>query len=200
MYLTNLPTQITKKDIKYLGDIMKDESYSYILSDISNDNINNTYKLNSEGFYSYIYNICNTYLFLIGNSKGLKDINPNKIDFISKILKFEYLLQNNSKQIKELKTQNNMFTIMSKESFIEGNLKGLDIKMIDCITDKIKIHLRAFERPLERYLRYLCDNEEGIGTCENACVVNTLIDNKLYIQKDTSMSGYIIKYRHDKYI
>lgn len=200
MFLTNLPTQITKKDIQYIGDIMKDESYSYVLSDISNDNISNTYKLNSEGFYSYIYNICNTYLFTIGNSKGLTDIKPNKIDFIGKILKFEYLLQNNSKQIKEFKTQNNMFTLISKESFIEGHLRGVDTNMIDFIISNTKIHLRAFERPLERYLRYLCDNEEGLGVCNNACVVNTLINNKLYIQKDTSMSGYIIKYRHDKYI
>lgn len=200
MLLTNLPKQITKQDIKEIGTIMKDECYHYVLSDISNTDINNTYKLSSEGFYSYLYNICNTYLFIIGNSKGLNDIKPNKIDFISKILKFEYLLQKNSKEIKKFDIPNNILLLTSKESLLEGVLRGVDINIIDFIINKSKIHLNAFERSYERYLRYLCDNDEGLGICENALVLNLMADNKVYIQKDTSMSGFIIKYQHDEFI
>lgn len=200
MLLTNLPKQITKQDIKEIGTIMKDECYHYVLSDISNTDINNTYKLSSEGFYSYLYNICNTYLFIIGNSKGLNDIKPNKIDFISKILKFEYLLQKNSKEIKKFDIPNNILLLTSKESLLEGVLRGVDTNIIDFIINKSKIHLNAFERSYERYLRYLCDNDEGLGICENALVLNLMADNKVYIQKDTSMSGFIIKYQHDEFI
>ena len=77
-----------------MGKIYKDEGYSYILSDVENKNIDNTLILNGYGFYNYIYEIYNTYLFLIGNQIKKRIINPNKVDFLSKIMKFEYLLNN----------------------------------------------------------------------------------------------------------
>ena len=83
----NLPSRFSKKDIKYHGILEKDEGYTYVLSDISNKD--KIIELKSDGFYSYVYTLCNTYLFIIGNCKGLEDINPNKINFLNKIMEYD---------------------------------------------------------------------------------------------------------------
>lgn len=191
----NLPSRFSKKDIKYHGILEKDEGYTYVLSDISNrDRI---IELKSDGFYSYIYTLCNTYLFIIGNCKRLEDINPNKINFLNKIMEFEYKLQNNPKKFKDFDIPNNILTITSKQRWLESDLSDLNSKEVYFIINNVKTHLNAYQTPLEKQLRYLCDNETGIGLCKNAFSLNMLCDTKLKIYKDTSISGYIIKYNHD---
>lgn len=191
----NLPSQFSKKDIKYHGIIQKDEGYTYVLSDVRDTN--NIIELKSDGFYSYIYTLCDTYLFLIGNCKRLEDINPNKINFLNKIMEFEYKLQNKPKSFKDFNIPNNILTITSKQRWLESDLSDLNSKEVYFIINNIKTHLNAYQTPLEKQLRYLCDNETGIGLCKNAFSLNMLCDTKLKIYKDTSISGYIIKYNHD---
>ena len=92
--LLNIPSKITKKDIKYYGKIYKGNTSKYIISDLYNTNINKVFEMNGYGFYSYVYEIFDTYLFIIGNQIKSRDVNPKNIDFVAKILKFEYDLQN----------------------------------------------------------------------------------------------------------
>ena len=193
--LINLPSKFSKKDIKYHGIIQKDEGYTYVLSDVRDTN--NIIELKSDGFYSYVYTLCDTYLFIIGNCKRLEDINPNKINFLNKIMEFEYKLQNNPKKFKYFDIPNNILTITSKQRWLEGHLSDLNSKEVYFIINNIKTHLNACQTPLEKQLRYLCDNETGMGLCKNAFSLNMLCDTKLKIYKDTEISGYIIKYNHD---
>ena len=190
----NVPKGFKSSDIKKCGIIYKTQSYSYILSDIANRNKKNTLLLNGCGFYNYIYDICNTYLFIIGNQKGNKDINPNKIDFLAKILKFEYLLNNQNRKIQKFDVPSGMFTIVSKERWLQDDLMGVNSILIDNIIKNKKVHLQAYERPYERYMRYLCDNPEtNVGTFKNGLCKDLLTQNYIHIMKDTNIDGYIIK-------
>lgn len=199
----NVPKNFSKKDIKYHGIIEKDSGYTYILSDIIPHG--DTIELKSEGFYSHVYTVSNSYLFIIGNQKGVQDIKPNKINFLNKILEFEYLLQDKPKKFIDFNIPNNIFTLVSKnlyqtfnERCLGNDLSHLNYKDIEFISDNIKIHLKGCE-PLEKYFRYLCDNESGVGLCENGLSLNMLCDTRLKILKDTEISGYIIKYNHDMF-
>lgn len=193
----NIP-EIKKKDIKYCGIIFKDNNYFYILSDLKNRSLKNTLKLNGYGFYSYVYDVFNTYLFIIGNQIKNKDVNPKNIDFVSKVLKFEYMLSINKVQGFDIPSQ--VFTITSKEKWLQDDFIGDNKKMIDNIIKHKKVHLQAYKQPYERYMRYLCDNPSGLGIFKNSLCKDTLITNKIYLLKDTSFDGYIIKYDNRKFI
>ncbi len=190
----NVPTKLTKRDIKNCGIIYKDEGFSYVLSDLQNRDKNKTLNLNGYGYFNYVYNVYDTYLFIIGNQVKNKDINPNKIDFLSKILKFEYLLAHKNKQVQKFDVPSGVFTIISKERWLKGDFIGSQSKSIDFIIKHKKVHLQSYERPYERYMRYICDNpENSLGTFKNGLCKDLLTQNYIYIQKDTSIDGYIIK-------
>lgn len=193
----NVPNELTKKDIKYIGDIFKDSQHKYILSDVLNKDF---IELNSEGFFSYVYNICDKYLFIIGNQKGIKDIKPRKIDFINKILLFEYIKQSKPKKIQKVNIPSHILTITSKDNYLKQNLDGVNLELIKHFANTSKKHLLESKNDLEMFYRYLCDNEEGFGIWEHGLSVNTLIDSYVEILKDTDISGYIIKYNHDSWI
>ena len=112
-------------------------------------------------------------------------------------MEFEYKLQNNPKKFKDFDIPNNILTITSKQRWLESDLSDLNSKEVHFIINNIKTHLNACQTSLEKQLRYLCDNETGIGLCKNAFSLNMLCDTKLKIYKDTSINGYIIKYNHD---
>lgn len=190
----NVPSELTKRDIKYIGNIFKDSQHKYILSDVLNQEY---IELNSEGFYSYIYNIGNKYLFIIGNQKGIKDINPKKIDFINKILFFEYIKNSKPKKIQKFNIPSHILTITSKDNYLKQNLDNVNLELIKHFSNTSKKYLLQCNSDMEMFYRYLCDNEEGYGIWEHGLSVNILIDNYIEILKDTSISGYIIKYNHD---
>lgn len=194
----NVPNKISKKDIISYGNIYKGESYKYILSDVANKK--NKLILTSVGFYSYIYKILDTYLFIIGNQKGNIDIKPKKVDFLSKILKFEYLEKCNSKQIIKFDVPNQVFTITAHERSINGSFSNETIKMIETIIDKQKIHLQAYENPYERYMRFLCDNENCIGVYKHGLSYDLLNQNYIKVLKDSDISGFIIKVDNREFI
>lgn len=200
MIILDLPKKLTKKDIRYLGKIYKDEGYSYILSDVENKNIDNTLILNGYGFYNYIYEIYNTYLFLIGNQIKKRIINPNKVDFLSKIMKFEYLLNNKSKKIKQINVPSNMFTIIAKEQWLKEDFLGQTQKKIDDIIDKQKPYLKNIDSSFERSMKFICDNVENTtGLFHNGLSKNILMENKIYVLKDVDFDGYIIKFNHSNF-
>jgi hypothetical protein len=197
--LLNIPDKITKKDIKSYGIIKKGNSYSYILSDLKNRDKKNTFKLNGYGFYNYVYNILDTYLFIIGNQIKNKDVNPQNIDFVSKILKFEYLLSNNKLQKFDIPSQ--VMTIIATEKWLKDDCTGSSSKVIDNIIKNRKSYLNAYERPYERQMKYICDNaENSLGTFEYGLCKDLLIQDFIYIQKDTTFDGYIIKTDNRKYL
>lgn len=192
----NVPNKTYKTDIKYLGKLYKDSGHSYILTDF-----NNSLELKSEGFYSYIYIIHNTYLFIVGNSKNRYDIEPNKINFMNKILEFEFL-KNTTRKVKSFKVCNN-FSVISKEVYQTFNercftddFRHLNYEVVSNIVNKTKTHLQAC-KPLEKYCYYLQDNSNGYGLSENILSINTLYDKNLYVYKDTDITGYIVKYNND---
>lgn len=200
MIILDLPKKLTKKDIRYLGKIYKDEGYGYILSDVENKNIDNTLILNGYGFYNYIYEIYNTYLFLIGNQIKKRIINPNKVDFLSKIMKFEYLLNNKSKKIKQINIPSNMFTIIAKEQWLKEDFLGQTQKKIDDIIDKQKPYLKDVDSSFERSMKFICDNVENTtGLFNNGLSKNILMENKIYVLKDVDFDGYIIKFNHSNF-
>lgn len=200
MIILDLPKKLTKKDIRYLGKIYKDEGYGYILSDVENKNIDNTLILNGYGFYNYIYEIYNTYLFLIGNQIKKRIINPNKVDFLSKIMKFEYLLNNKSKKIKQINIPSNMFTIIAKEQWLKEDFLGQIQKKIDDIIDKQKPYLKNIDSSFERSMKFICDNVENTtGLFNNGLSKNILMENKIYVLKDVDFDGYIIKFNHSNF-
>ncbi len=200
MIILDLPKKLTKKDIRYLGKIYKDEGYSYILSDVENKNIDNTLILNGYGFYNYIYEIYNTYLFVIGNQIKKRIINPNKVDFLSKIMKFEYLLNNKSKKIKQINVPSNMFTIIAKEQWLKEDFLGKTQKKIDDIIDKQKPYLKNIDSFFERSMKFICDNVENTtGLFNNGLSKNILMENKIYVLKDVDFDGYVIKFNHSNF-
>lgn len=193
MYI-NVPQNFSRKDIKRYGTIFKDKHYYYILSDIKNRNKSNTIKLNSLGYFSYIYNVCNSYLFIIGNQIKNKDINPNRVDFLSKILKFEYLQRNKNKKIQRIEIPSKIFTITTKEGWLQDDILKENKKEIDYIIKHKKVHLQSYKSPYERYMMYLCDNSlEGLGVFEHGLCKDLMMQNFIHIMKDTSIDGYIIK-------
>lgn len=195
MSFINIPNKITRKDIKYCGNIYKDNSFSYILSDLDNTDAENTIKLNGYGWYNYIYKVYDTYLFIIGNQIRNKDVNIKNIDFISKVLKFEYYLHNNDKKIIDFDIPSNILTIISNERWLDGSFLNDYTKRVDYIINKNKPSLRGIQRPYERYMRFLCDNPyTNMGLFKNGLSMNLLTGNKIKIVKDTSIDGYIIKY------
>lgn len=199
--LINVPQGFNKtKDVIKLGEIFKGNSYRYILSDIGNIQKSNTFELSGYGFYSHVYNVCDTYIFLIGNQIKSKDINVNSINFLDKVLDFEYILQNKPNQIKRIEIPNRVFTITSKDKWLQNDILKENAKLIDFIIKEQKTHLRAFKRPYERYLRYLADNENGMGISKYALTVNMIYDKHLLIKKYTDFDGYIIKYEHSSYL
>lgn len=193
MYI-NVPQNFSRKDIKRYGTIFKDKHYYYILSDIKNRDKSNTIKLNSLGYFSYIYNVCNSYLFIIGNQIKNKDINPNRVDFLSKILKFEYLQRNKNKKIQRIEIPSKIFTITTKERWLQDDILKENKKEIDYIIKHKKVHLQSHKSPYERYMMYLCDNSlEGLGVFEHGLCKDLMTQNFIHIMKDTSIDGYIIK-------
>lgn len=198
MYL-NIPDKITNKDINFIGKIFKQESSSFIISDLENEILKNTFKLTGYGFYNYIYNICDKYLFIIGNQVKNTDIKPNKIDFISKILKFEYLLNNKDKSINKIDIPSNILTIITPEKWQDKNFLGLMGFEIENIIQYTKTYLKNYENNYIKYFKYLCDNNESYGFFENGFCMDLLTSNYIYILKDTEFDGYIIKYNHEKF-
>jgi hypothetical protein len=112
-------------------------------------------------------------------------------------MEFEYKLQNNPKSFKDFYIPSNILTITSKQRWLESDLSDLKSKEVYFIINNIKTHLNECQTSLEKQLRYLCDNESCVGICTNAFSLNMLYETKLKIYKDTSISGYIIKYNHD---
>lgn len=196
----NVPNKLTKHDIKYCGCLMKDEGYSYVLSDLDNTNINNTFKLSSRGFYSYVYNIYDTYLFIIGNQIGNKDIKPNKIDFLSKILKFEYMLENKDKKIFKADIPSKVLTITASEKWGLIDLDAPFYKNAIKNIYKNQPFLRKYDT-YKRFLLYLCSNSEtNMGVHECYLSKDLLTTDYVFIYKDTDIDGYIIKTEHSKFL
>lgn len=195
----NVPEKLTKKDIKNCGIIYKDEDFSYVLSDIKNTDKNKLFTMNGYGFFNYVYNICNTYLFIIGNQIKNKDIKIKDIDFLSKILKFEYNLQNNSKKIQRIDIPSKVFTILPKKRWLKDDFMGVNGKLIDDIIKIKKTYLQAYKTPYERHLRYLC-SENSLGTFKHGLCKDLLTQDYIHIFKDTSIDGYIIKTDNRQFI
>lgn len=199
--LLNIPSKITKKDIKYYGNIYKGNTYKYILSDLYNKDIENTIEMNGYGFYSYVYDIFDTYLFIIGNQIKSRDVNPKNIDFIAKILKFEYDLQNKNNKIYKVNIPSNILTIVSKDRWLQGDLLGENSKIIDDIINVGKPHLKDIQEPYIRYLSYLCDNvDDCMGLFEFGLSKLLMYNDYVYVQKCTDFDSYIIKYEHCKHL
>lgn len=189
----NLPNKITKKDIKYIGTLNKGKGYSHILTDIMNTNNRKLVKLNGYGWFSWVYIVCNTYMFVIGNQIKSKDVNPNKINFLQKIMEFEYTLQAYPNKIKSVNIPSSFLAITSNESVLEDDLRCVNEDLIQFIINNKKIHLQGYKSPLVKKLMYLCDNESCYGISEYGLSVNLLWSKKIQILKDTSFDGYIIK-------
>ena len=185
----NVPNKIV---VKNRGIIQKASGFSYILSDISNRDKNKVLKLNGQGFYSYVYDVSNTYLFIIGNQIGNKDVNPNKVNFQEKVLNFEYTAEKKPKKIQTLDIPSNGFVLTAKEKWLQPDILGENTKMVENIIQKRKPHLQGYKRPYERYLRYMCDS--GLGMFKYGLVKDTLTESSIKVLKDTSFDGYIIKY------
>lgn len=199
--LLNVPSKITKNDIKYYGNIYKGNTYKYILSDLYNKDIKNIIEMNGYGFYSYVYDIFDTYLFIIGNQIKSRDVNPKNIDFIAKILKFEYDLQNKSNKIYKVNIPSNILTIVSKDRWLQDDLLGKNSKIIDDIINVGKPHLIDIQEPYIRYLSYLCDNvDDCMGLFEFGLSKLLMYNDYVYVQKCTDFDGYIIKYEHCKHL
>ena len=192
--LINVPQKFSKNDIKYYGKIYKSGGFSFILSDIENKDIKNTLELKGHGYFNYVYTLYDTYLLLIGNQKYSTDIDPNKVDFLSKILSFEYFRNSKDKKIKPFNIPSGALTIISKERWLDDRLDVVNYKTIDNIINNTNSYLNAYQTPYERYLRYLCNNPEtGIGLFKHGLSMNLLCNNKILVYKDTSIDGYIIK-------
>ena len=185
----NVPNKIV---VKNRGIIQKASGFSYVLSDISNRDKNKVLKLNGQGFYSYVYDVSNTYLFIIGNQIDNKDVNPNKVNFQEKVLNFEYIAEKKPKKIQTLNIPSNGFVLTAKEKWLQPDILGDKTKMIENIIQKRKPHLQGYKRPYERYLRYMCDS--GLGMFKYGLVKDTLTESGIKVLKDTSFDGYIIKY------
>lgn len=190
MYI-NVPNKII---VKNRGIIHKASGYSYILSDISNRDKKESLELKGQGFYSYVYDVSNTYLFIIGNQIGNKDVNPNKINFQEKVLNFEYTAEKKPKKIQTLDIPSNGFVLTAKEKWLQPDILGDNTRVVESIIRTRRQHLLDYKRPYERYLRYLCDN--GLDMFKYGLVKDTLIENSLKVLKDTSFDGYIIKYNN----
>ena len=185
----NVPKKIV---VKNRGIIQKASGFSYILSDISNRDKNKVLKLNGQGFYSYVYDVSNTYLFIIGNQIGNKDVNPNKINFQEKVLNFEYTAEKKPKKIQTLDIPSNGFVLTAKEKWLQPDILGDNTKTVESIIQRRKTHLQSYKQPYERHLRYMCDS--GLGMFKYGLVKDTLTENSIKVLKDTSFDGYIIKY------
>ena len=107
----NLP-KVTKKDVQYLGTLNKGRGYAHILTDVINTNPKQIVKLNGYGWFSWVYMICNTYLFIIGNQIKSRDVNPKKINFLQKIMEFEYDLQAYPKRVKSVSVPSGYLAII----------------------------------------------------------------------------------------
>lgn len=195
MYI-NVPNEVDKID--FVGRIFKGETYSYILSDVTNSHIDQVCLLKSNGFYSNIVNVCDTYLFVVGNGTLKKPIKYDKINYLEKVLSFEYSLQRQNKKIIKMSIPSKIFTITPKERWFTGFVLNENRKDIDYIIEKNKPYLMGY-RPYEKTMRFLCDNEENIGVTDYGMSLNILYNDYIYIYKDTSIDGYIIKYQHDKW-
>ena len=199
--LLNIPSKITKKDIKYYGKIYKGNTSKYIISDLYNTNINKVFEMNGYGFYSYVYEIFDTYLFIIGNQIKSKDINPKNIDFIAKILKFEYDLQNKNSKIFKVDIPSNVLTIISKDKWLQDDILNKYENIINDIIDVSKPHLKDIQEPYIKYMSYLCDNVENcMGLFEFGLSKLLMYNDYIYIQKHTDFDGYIIKHEHCKFL
>ena len=185
----NVPKKIV---VKNRGIIQKASGFSYILSDISNRDKNKVLKLNGQGFYSYVYDVSNTYLFIIGNQIGNKDVNPNKVNFQEKVLNFEYTAEKKPKKIQTLDIPSNGFVLTAKEKWLQPDILGDNTKTVESIIQRRKTNLQGYKQPYERYLRYMCDS--GLGMFKYGLVKDTLTENNIKVLKDTSFDGYIIKY------
>lgn len=185
----NVPKKIV---VKNRGIIQKASGFSYILSDISNRDKNKALKLNGQGFYSYVYDVSDVYLFVIGNQIGNKDVNPNKVNFQEKVLNFEYIAEKKPKKIQTLDIPNNAFVLTAKEKWLQPDILDDNTKTVENIIQQRKTYLQGYKQPYERYLRYMCDN--GLGMFKYGLVKDTLTESSIKVLKDTSFDGYIIKY------
>ena len=199
MYIGTV-NKFNKKDVKRIGVIYKDESTGYLLSDLDNINISNTMKLNGYGFYNYVYDVCDTYLFIIGNCIRTKETNPKKIDYLSKILKFEYLLQQNNKSIKTIKIPSRVLTITTENKWLHDGIAGVYSNSIDNVIQTSKIHLQGTQSRYKQYMKYLCDNPVlNIGVFKNGLALNMLFSDEVIVYKDTEINAYIIKYNQQPF-
>lgn len=192
MYI-NTPKDFSRKDVVFCGNIYKNGGFGYWLQDLYNKKTKMS--LSGYGWYNYVYKVCDTYLFIIGNQIRNKEINIKKIDFLSKVLKFEYLLKTKGKTnlFTELYIPSKVLILKSKEKPLEAILTRDNMNRINHIIETKKIHLQGIQKPLNRLLMFLCDNEQNMGIYENVMVVNLLYSNKITVLKDTSIDGYIIK-------
>lgn len=191
----NTPNSFEKE---YLGYVVKDNSYSFVLSDIANRDKDNIILLNGNCYYANFVKVCDTYLFLVGNGTPKKKVDYKKVNYAEKVLSFEYLLQKKDRKIHKLDIPSKMFTITPKERWLTDDILSENAKDIDYIVENIKTHLKGY-RAFEKRMRFLCDNENCVGVCGQGLSLNMLYDNYIYYLKDTSFDGWIIKYNHDNW-
>lgn len=188
--------RLEKEDIKEIGIIEKDSSKGFLVSDLYNTNENNTYQITGYGFFKYVYEVFDTYLFVIDNAIYSKDVKPKDVDFIAKILKFEYLLQRKPNLFKKLEMPNKILTLTTNLKWLQDDLIRDYEKQIDFIIENNKTHLQGIQSPYIKYMSYLCDNENCIGLFEHG-LSKLLYDDYVLIYKDKAIT--IIKTNHTKF-
>lgn len=201
MAFINIPNEITKKDIKFYDKIHKKNSYGYIISDLKNIDLKNTEYINSTSLYDYIFDVLDTYIFIVGNANNKREkINLNKIDFMSEIMKFELDIYNNRKTIKKIDISSNVLTIISKDLWLKDEILDTKYKkLINLIIDKSKIHLQDINSDYEKLLNYICDNSENCMGTFRYGLSKLITENYVLIQKNKNINGYIIKTDFSKF-
>lgn len=188
--------RLEKEDIKEIGIIEKDSSKGFLVSDLYNTNESNTYQITGYGFFKYVYEVFDTYLFIIDNAIYSKDVKPKDVDFIAKILKFEYLLQRKPNLFKKLEIPSKVLTLTTNLKWLQDDLIRDYEKQIDFIIENNKTHLQGIQSPYIKYMSYLCDNENCIGLFEHG-LSKLLYDDYVLIYKDKAIT--IIKTNHTKF-
>lgn len=196
MVYINLPNNFNPKKIKKIGQIYTTQNF--VLSDVQNIDIKNCYLTTCNGLIKYIVNVYDTYLFLIDECKTKKLIPTNikKIDYLSKIIRFEYLLRTNSKKIIKYNIPSNIMVLSETAQWQNTNIFKEYSTNINKIISNNKPHLQYISNNYEKYVRFLCDNLDNYGFFKNIFAQNILYDNYIYILKDTDLCGHIIKYNH----
>lgn len=198
MAYINLPNTFSHKRVKVKGEIEKGVG-GLILTDLYNTDEQKLFTLNTSGVKNYVVDVYNTYLFIIGSNVNGAIMNPKRVDYLSKIIKFEYLFRTSSKQLKKIDINSHIFTLTSKERWLSGSVLKENVEDVYFILNNIKTHLNGSENPYIKQMLLLQDNENGFGLSQFALAQNILIENHLLVQKDSTFSGYIIKYCHSDF-